>query len=323
MEATAFRTIGRAAALGLAAAGALAGAGFEGEEIAFLTRRDGDWEVYLRCADGRELNLTSHPASDYGFSWSPDGARLAFSTDRDGNREIYALELATGRLENLTRHPAEDVQPDWSPDGRHLAFVSDRVATAPDPANRADLWRLELASGATLRLTRNELYEESPDWSPDGERLAFSRIVPAGAGGAEGGDGDAELFEIGGDASGERRLLARPGFDSGASWTPDGGRILFHGRAARSMEILELDLATGAVRPLTDDDRDDWQPRSSPDGAEIAWCTGERGKALDLWIMSRSGGDARRFVEHPARDEAPEARPAGARGGPCAAAPAS
>jgi TolB protein len=126
----------------------LSAAGIADQEVAFLTKRDGNFEIYLKCRDGREVNLTTHPGYDYGMSWSPDGSKLAFATRRDGNEEIYELDLGSGGLENLTSNPATDTQPRWSPDGRLLAFFSDREGDAADPYDRRELYLLPERSAA-------------------------------------------------------------------------------------------------------------------------------------------------------------------------------
>ena len=78
-------------------------------------------------ADGSERRkLTRLSNSDGSFSWSPDGRRIAFVSDRDGNDEVYVINADGSGLRNLTRNPARDGQPDWSPDGRTIGFVSKR-----------------------------------------------------------------------------------------------------------------------------------------------------------------------------------------------------
>ena len=80
--------------------------------LAFLTDRDGNFEIYLLSGeDEPPVNVTYNPASDYGFSWSPDGSRFAFGTDRDGNREVYVCDADGGNQTNLTQDPAGDRQP--------------------------------------------------------------------------------------------------------------------------------------------------------------------------------------------------------------------
>lgn len=68
-----------------------------------------------RLPPGRVTNLTQHPATDAHPTWSPDGRYIAFSTNRDGNDEIYIMDRSRQQLRNLTRNPAPDTRPHWSP----------------------------------------------------------------------------------------------------------------------------------------------------------------------------------------------------------------
>mgnify|MGYP006270892699 CR=1 FL=1 len=69
-------------------------------------------------ADGSgQTRLTDDPADDYYPSWSPDGARIAFTSERNGQAEIYAMNADGSGLKNLTNNPAGDWWPSWSPAG--------------------------------------------------------------------------------------------------------------------------------------------------------------------------------------------------------------
>ena len=82
---------------------------------------------YTLYADGeRQTRLTDHGGSDTPPSWSPDGSRLVFVSDRDGNSEIYVMDVDGQNQTRLTDSDGWDVSPSWSPDGSRLAFVSDR-----------------------------------------------------------------------------------------------------------------------------------------------------------------------------------------------------
>ena len=64
--------------------------------------------------DGKDLiNLTNNPVNDCGPSWSPDQVWVAFTTDRDGNREVYLTKPGLPELYNLTNHPNQDQAADW------------------------------------------------------------------------------------------------------------------------------------------------------------------------------------------------------------------
>jgi TolB protein len=84
--------------------------------------------IYVVKADGSGLRkLTPKPVGAYRDpAWSPDGRKIAFVSDRDGNSEIYVMNANGKGQRNLTRNPAFDADPAWSPDGRKIAFASKR-----------------------------------------------------------------------------------------------------------------------------------------------------------------------------------------------------
>jgi len=84
--------------------------------------------IYIVKADGTRLrNLTPKPVGAYRDpAWSPDGRKIAFVSDRNGNSEVYVMNADGKGQRNLTRNPAFDADPAWSPDGRKIAFASNR-----------------------------------------------------------------------------------------------------------------------------------------------------------------------------------------------------
>lgn len=110
-------------------------------EIAFVSGGD-IWTVPFAGGDARLL--ISHPATDGRPLWSPDGTRLAFTSNRTGNGDVYVLTFATGDVQRLTFDDVNDVLDNWSHDGTWLYFSS----TSRDVAGMSDVWRVR-ASGGT------------------------------------------------------------------------------------------------------------------------------------------------------------------------------
>jgi TolB protein len=97
-----------------------------GEElIAFVSNRDGGWEIYVMNPDGSGVvRLTDNAAQDSDAALSPDGRKLAFYSDRSGNREIYVMNSDGSGVVQLTDNTVEETVASWSPDGEKIAFYS-------------------------------------------------------------------------------------------------------------------------------------------------------------------------------------------------------
>jgi len=146
----------------------------DGRKLVFASYRSGEREVYVMdlaavvqgAGDAAIVNLSQHRAADWQPAWSPDGKQVAFSSYRDGNWEIYAVQADGTDLVRLTNDPATDFSPSWSPDGTRLLFMSRRRGDA-------DLFVLDLATSKLAQLTRSKRDEYEPAWSPDREWIAF------------------------------------------------------------------------------------------------------------------------------------------------------
>lgn len=99
-------------------------------------------------------------------TWSPDGRWLAFSSERDGNVDIWIQPTGSGSTTRLTDSPAVDEQPSWSPDGKLIAFRSER--------DGGGLFVAPAGGGAVRRITS---FGYKPAWSPDGSRILFISSV--------------------------------------------------------------------------------------------------------------------------------------------------
>jgi len=118
----------------------------DGRMIAFSSKRDGNPEIYVMEADGRDQKrLTNNAAIEFMPAFSPDGKSLAYVSDRDGNNEIYLYDLQARKERRLTANRCDDLLPKFSPDGGEILFLS-------DAGGRYGLWRMSLAASGAPRM---------------------------------------------------------------------------------------------------------------------------------------------------------------------------
>ena len=178
-------------------------------------------------------------------AWSPDGTKIAFTSFRDGNAEIYVMNKDGGGLRRMTNNPMIDTSPTWSPTGSQLAWVSDRtgnpkiyvmnadgtgqrlliadgksdrptwsrgkfneIAYASQTGPGYDVKIYSFATGESVKITDGIGTNESPSFSPNGRHIAFTSTR----------NGKAQLFTI--DRDGQNlRQITREGNNKFASWS--------------------------------------------------------------------------------------------------------
>ena len=239
--------------------------------------------IWLAAVDGSSppRQVTAGKKSDGAPRWSPDGSRLAFTSNRDGEKkQLYVLPLGGGEPVCLTELKEDVAQPVWAPDGTRIAFIS-RV---PDPAyeetddkkrlpRRFTRHRYKLdsvgwtgdrrthlfvvptdGSGEAVQLTEGDYEHDAPTWSPDSKQIAFSS--------ARDDDWDVQLREaiwvvdaVGGEP---RRVTPEDDLYSLPSWSPDGSKLACNWSPGgfdrpRHDRVVVVDIATGERTVLTEE----------------------------------------------------------------------
>ncbi len=284
-------------------------------QIVFHSKRDGNWEIYVMDADGgNPRNLTKNRNDDTFPSWSPDGKRVAFVSDRDGHvmngistAEIYVIDADGDNPQNLTNNPGSDRDPSWSPDGKRIAFSSLR-RDKDGNLGHFDIYVMDADGGNPRRLTENPHGARSPSWSPDGGRIVFSTRR----------DGHfrtkfgitSEIYVMDADGQGEQRLTENRQNDSYPVWSPDGERIAFASDRKGDLENYEIyviDADGGNQQQLTNHRGDDGSPSWSPDGEQIAFHSlrGEQFRNAEIYVMDADGGGLQNLTNHPVSDAGP------------------
>jgi TolB protein len=190
-------------------------------------------------------------SSDEDPAWSPDGSKIAFTTDRDGNKEIYVANADGSNPVRLTTDSAADYEPTWSPNGTRIAFVSTR-------AGSADIFTMSVNGADVSQLTNTPGVEADPAWSADG-RIAF----------ASDREGPSNIYVMNADGSGVTRLTSTGG--DHPAWSADGTKLAYsttycpYAYCGPSIYIVsETGVASANVGPGQ-------RPAWAPDGRKIAF----------------------------------------------------
>lgn len=153
----------------------------DGQQIAFVSNRDGNREIFIMDYNGHNARQLTHGDTDsFHPVWSPDGKTIAYVFDvtcANDDQDIYLLDVESGESRQLTHGHYNDDLPLWSADGKRIAFVSNRRPTDPDfyiNTLRNEIYVIDVESGVEEILTEVRRNIETIDWPPDEKTIVFS-----------------------------------------------------------------------------------------------------------------------------------------------------
>jgi Tol biopolymer transport system component len=266
-----------------------------GGDIVFASNRDGNYEIYAMNVDGSaQTRLATLPTEDMGAEVSPNGSYLVFwaANPSTGNNEIWIMGHDGSEPQAILGPAAGKLS--WSPDGRQLTFNSvfeDTVAF--------DILSVSMETGATTRLTADPVNATMPDWSPNGNRIAFVSFR----------EGMPHIYLMDADGSNPRRLTSGDMPEYGPEWSPDGKSIAFwSGDLEGTTHIYVVDADGTGLRQLTHsaglNDGAVW----SPDGTLLAFSSRRTGNR-EIYVMHADGSGVVQLTHDLAEDLNPCWRP--------------
>ncbi len=216
---------------------------------------DIDYHADRLSATGEPERLTEGAFTDRDPSWSTEGNRIAFSSDRSGNFKLFTTDILTRELTELD---FEGIQPTWSPAGDRIAFVY---------KNNIAVIRLNEEPVSTMLTTSG--FNEFPSWAPDGTRIVFS----------------AGYNIVRTDNLGEsRRNLTASGWNSYSDWCRSRDRIVFVSNINGAYNLWKMNSDGSGRVQLTDTPNVERFPRWSHDGRWVAFQADYEG-SFDIWAI--------------------------------------
>ena len=199
----------------------------DGRAIAYTSYRRGYPDIYISYIyQGKMDQPAGGTDRVHNFlpSFSPDGNRVAFMTNRDGNMEIYVVNREGGGLRRVTRNPGNDSTPTWSPAGNQIAFTSDR-------SGKPQIYIADADGGGEPRRITNESWADRATWSPP----PYNEIAYAG----QNGPGfDIKIDDL---PQGQIRVVTDgTGSNESPAWSPNGRHLAFASTRAGRSQIFTI-----------------------------------------------------------------------------------
>jgi TolB protein len=248
---------------------------------------------------------------------------LAFTSDRTGHKEIWAMDYDGQNQRRITSHRSTSMSPAWSPKGDVLAYTSffngppsiyladiatnrkqpvvtsgsmnttptfspdgGRVAFARSEGGNVEIFTSDRSGGRMQRLTHSNAIDTNPSWSPRGGEIAFT----------SGRAGNPHIYLMDSEGANQRRLTFDGDYNDGAAWSPEGDLIAYTSRRGGRFQIAVTSVVNLATRVLTSGAGENESPTFSPDGRKIAFVS-KRGGRKQIYVMNVDGSNVRQITQ--------------------------
>lgn len=203
------------------------------------------------------------------------GSKITFIAGRGSRKELYTADYDGGNVRQLTQDGTISAAPAISPDGRRIAYTSYLKGYA-------DIFLIELGSGARQRIVKFPGTNSGAAFSPDGDRIACSVSR----------DGNPELYVVDTSGGSARRLTHTRGVESSPTWSPDGREIIYSSDDGGSPQLYRISASGGSGSRISTGHGYCTKPSWSPDGRKVAFNIRDGG-SFQVAVLDLSGGGTR------------------------------
>jgi TolB protein len=232
---------------------------------------DMDGEQVVQATRGGGLNLLP--------SFSPSGNTVLFTSYRYDNPDLFEAPAGGGKPTRISNRAGLNTGGRVSADGSKIALTLSQDGNS-------EVYLLDRRGGLIKRLTKAWGIDTSPSWSPDGKRIAF---VSSRA-------GNPHIYIMNSDGSGQKRLTFQGTYNQTPNFSPRGDLIAFTARDEfNRFDIFTLELATGNIVRLTQDQGNNEDPWFAPNGRLVVFTSTRKG-GRQLWITNLDGTHQRRIT---------------------------
>lgn len=236
-------------------------------------------EIAVMDYDGKHAAVATKDNSiNLSPVWSPDGKKVCYSSYKDGNLNIYIVNLATQNQLKLAAHQGLNSAPAWSSDGKKIAMTLSKDGNA-------EIYLLNYETRKLKRLTYNNAIDSSPTWSPSNRELAFT----------SGRSGLPQVYIMDTEGLNVRRLTFEGSYNDSPAWSPRGDKIAYVSRTASGFDIYSIDVTGENRMRLTDSSRSNEDPYWSPNGFSLVFSSNRTGKK-EIYFMFWDGTDQKQLT---------------------------
>jgi Tol biopolymer transport system component/imidazolonepropionase-like amidohydrolase len=272
----------------------------EGTWMAVDVSPDGKWIVFDLLGDiyrmpstgGDATLLTGGPAYDVQPRFSPDGRKIAFTSDRDGIDNLWIMDPDGKNLKQITKEKERQVNnPAWTPDGLYL--VGRKHYRNTRSLGAGEMWLYHIGGGGGLQLTKRRNWQQDagePCLSPDGRYLYYSEDVTGGGGFEYNKDPNGIIYAVQrlDRTTGKTESTIRgTGGSARPQVSPDGKTIAFVRRVRLNSVLYLYDLESGRETPLFDKLDHDQQEAWAIFGVYPGFSWTPDGKNIVIWAKGK------------------------------------